>query len=399
MSHKIHLWSAETPELQKELPGHPIGIASLTFTPDGKKFASAGFDRTLKLWDVATGEELLRFEGFSGTVCQPRFSRDGWAVSVLDLGGPVARPEVFLWRTTENEPPTPGLGSEHETHALNLFRVWRSWHGPRCRAGPKSRMMVSAISSRESGVPEADPMVVSTPRAIPVEPTEAPSNGAIPPLENGDRLTRAEFERRYEAMPELKKAELIEGVVHVPSPVRQRYHGRQHSHLNFWLCAYEGSTPGVEVGDNSTVRLDLDNMPQPDCLLFIQPEHGGRVRIGEKDYIEGAPDLVAEVASSSASYDLGDKLKAYRRNGAREYVVWRVLDRQIDWFVLQEERYKPLNPEADGILRSTVFPGLWLDPAALMRGDVNAVFAMVQQGLNSPEHTDFVARLERARIA
>jgi Uma2 family endonuclease len=259
--------------------------------------------------------------------------------------------------------------------------------------------MVSAISSRESGAPEADPMVVSTPRAIPVEPTEAPSNGAIPPLENGDRLTRAEFERRYEAMPELKKAELIEGVVHMPSPVRQRYHGRQHSHLNFWLCAYEGSTPGVEVGDNSTVRLDLDNMPQPDCLLFIQPEHGGRVRIGEKDYIEGAPDLVAEVASSSASYDLGDKLKAYRRNGAREYVVWRVLDRQIDWFVLHEERYKPLNPEADGILRSTVFPGLWLDPAALMRGDVNAVFAMVQQGLNSPEHTDFVARLERARIA
>ncbi len=88
----------------------PIGIASLTFTPDGKKFASAGFDRTLKLWDVATGEELLRFEGFSGTVCQPRFSRDGWALSALDLGGTVARPEVFLWRTTENEPPTPGLG-------------------------------------------------------------------------------------------------------------------------------------------------------------------------------------------------------------------------------------------------------------------------------------------------
>ena len=109
--------------------------------------------------------------------------------------------------------------------------------------------------------------------------------------------------------------------------------------------------------------------------------------------------MVAEVASSSASYDLGDKLKAYRRNGAREYVVWRVLDRQIDWFVLHEERYKPLNPEAGGILRSTVFSGLWLDPAALMQGNVNAVFAMVQQGLNSPEHTDFVARLERARIA
>jgi hypothetical protein len=148
---------------------------------------------------------------------------------------------------------------------------------------------------------EADPMAVST---QPAEPTEAIGNGAIPPLENGDRLTRAEFERRYDAMPELKKAELIEGVVHMPSPVRQRHPGRQHSHLNFWLCAYEGSTPGVEVGDNSTVQLDLDNIPQPDCLLFLQPEHGGRVRIGAKGYIEGAPDLVAEVASSSASYDL-----------------------------------------------------------------------------------------------
>jgi len=241
-------------------------------------------------------------------------------------------------------------------------------------------------------------MAVQAPHAKPSGPTEAQADGAIPPLENGDRLTRTEFERRYEAMPELKKAELIEGVVHMPSPVRQRYHGRQHSHLNFWLCAYEGSTLGVEVGDSSTVRLDLDNMPQPDCLLFVQPELGGQVRIGTKGYIEGAPDLVAEVASSSVSYDLGDKLRAYWRNGAREYVVWRVLDREIDWFVLHEQRYEPLKPAADGILRSTVFPGLWLDPAALIRGNVNAVFAIVQQGLSSPEHADFVARLEHARI-
>ncbi len=104
-------------------------------------------------------------------------------------------------------------------------------------------------------------MAVSIPSTKVAGPSEPPGNGAIPPLENGDRLTRTEFERRYDAMPHLKKAELIEGVVHTPSPVRQRYHGRQHSHLNFWLCAYEGRTPGVEVGDNSTVRLDLDNMP------------------------------------------------------------------------------------------------------------------------------------------
>jgi Uma2 family endonuclease len=155
----------------------------------------------------------------------------------------------------------------------------------------------------------------------------------------------------------------------------------------------------VEVGDNSTLQLDLDTMPQPDCLLFIQPEHGGRVRIGAKGYIEGAPELVAEVASSSASYDLNDKLRAYRRHGVREYVIWRVLNGEIDWFLLREDRYQPLEPSADGILRSTVFPGLWLDPAALIRGDLNAVFALLQQGVNSPEHAEFVVELDRARIA
>ena len=237
----------------------------------------------------------------------------------------------------------------------------------------------------------------STSHALP-STTEPPRDGRIPPLENGDRLTRAEFERRYEAMPKLKKAELIEGVVYMPSPVRHRYHGEQHSHLNFWLCAYVGSTPGTEVSDNSTVRLDAENEPQPDCLLFVQPERGGRVRIDADGYIEGARNLVAEVASSSASYDLGPKLEAYRHSGVGEYVVWRVYERQIDWYVLRGEQFEVLAPGPDGIVRSTVFPGLWLDPAALLRGDVNTVLAVVQQGLNSPEHADFVARLETARV-
>jgi Uma2 family endonuclease len=260
--------------------------------------------------------------------------------------------------------------------------------------------MIDLVDSPKAiRVQEAAAMAVSTPHSKPAGPTEAQNDGAIPPLEQGDRLTRAEFERRYEAMPHVKKAELIEGEVYMPSPVRQRQHGRQHSHLNFWLCAYEGSRPGVEAGDNSSVRLDLDNMPQPDGLLFIQPEHGGQVRIDEDGYIEGAPDLVGEVAASSASYDLGKKLGAYRRNRVREYVVWRVLDRQIDWFVHREERFDRLSPGPDGILRSTVFPGLWLDPAALLRGDLKTVSAVLQQGLSSPEHADFVARLAQARIA
>jgi len=158
---------------------------------------------------------------------------------------------------------------------------------------------------------------------------------ALPALENGDRLTRAEFERRYDAMPHLKKAELIEGVVYVPSPVRHRQHGSPHAHLIGWLFQYAANTPGVEIGDNSSVRLDLDNEPQPDALLFIDPACGGQVRISTDGIIEGAPELVAEVASSSVSYDLHAKLHVYRRSGVLEYMVWRVLEREIDWFVLR----------------------------------------------------------------
>ena len=242
-------------------------------------------------------------------------------------------------------------------------------------------------------------MSVSTSRSIPAVQTEAPSNGGIPPLENGDRLTRAEFERRYDAMPGLKKAELIEGEVYMPSPVRHGRHSHPHTRLVAWLANYETDTPGVEAGDNGSVRLDLDNEPQPDGYLIVLPDHGGQARISEDDYIEGAPELVAEVASSSVSYDLGKKLNAYRRNGVREYVVWRVLDRQVDWFVNRDGRFELMPPSADGILRSTVFPGLWLDPNALVRGEKTRVKAILQQGLDSAEHADFVARLERARMA
>jgi Uma2 family endonuclease len=215
----------------------------------------------------------------------------------------------------------------------------------------------------------------------------------LPALENGDRLTRAEFERRYEAMPHLKKAELIEGIVYVPSPVRHRQHGAPHAHLIGWLGQYAANTPGVEVGDNSSVRLDLDNEPQPDALLFIDPACGGQVHISADGMIEGAPELVAEVASSSASYDLHAKLHVYRRNGVREYIVWRVLERAIDWFVLRAGQYERMAVDAQGLVRSKVFPGLWLDPAALVRGDLAAMLAIVQQGLSGPEHVAFVTRL------
>jgi Uma2 family endonuclease len=219
------------------------------------------------------------------------------------------------------------------------------------------------------------------------------TNGRNPPLEPGDRLTRAEFERRYEAMPGLKKAELIEGVVYMPSPVRVQRHGRPHAWVIGWLIQYEAGTPGVATADNATARLDLDNEPQPDGLLYIDPARGGQARISADDYIEGAPELAAEVAASSVSFDLHEKMNVYRRNGVKEYLVWRVLDGEIDWFRLHEGQYVRMSPDAAGRLRSEVFPGLWLDPAALLRGDLAAVLAVVQEGLASPEHAAFVARL------
>jgi Uma2 family endonuclease len=217
--------------------------------------------------------------------------------------------------------------------------------------------------------------------------------GGIPPLEPGDRLTRDEFERRYEAMPHLKKAELIEGVVYMPSAVRAYRHGIPHADLIGWLGMYRAATPGVIVGDNTTVRLDLDNEPQPDALLCIEPARGGKVQVGEDDYIEGAPELVGEVASSSVSFDLHTKLNVYRRCGVKEYVVWRVLDRALDWFVLAGSAYDRLAAGPDGVFKSRVFPGLWLDAAALLSGDLARVLAVLQNGIASAEHAEFVKRL------
>jgi len=227
---------------------------------------------------------------------------------------------------------------------------------------------------------------------IPAVPGAAYDN-ALPLLENGDRLTRAEFENRYNAMPDLKKAELIAGVVYVPSPVRHRQHGSPHAHLLGWLVQYAAGTPGVEVSDNSSIRLDMDNEPQPDALLLIDPARGGQSRCSADGFIEGAPELVAEVAASSASYDLHGKRHVYRRNGVQEYLVWRVLDREMDWFVLRAGQYEKLTPQADGLLRSETFAGLWLDPVALLQGDLATVLAVAQQGMVSPEHSAFVRRL------
>ncbi len=215
-------------------------------------------------------------------------------------------------------------------------------------------------------------------------------------LENGDRLTRREFERRYATRPDIKKAELIEGVVYMSAAVRLTSHGEPHSLAIAWLVNYCASTPGVRTADNATVRLDLDNEPQPDVLLRIEPRAGGQSHVSDDDYLEGAPELVVEIAAGSVSYDLHDKLRVYRRNGVREYVVWRVHDRHIDWFVLEDDEYRGLEPDAGGILHSTAFPGLRLAVEALLAGDVATVFAELQRGLDTEEHAAFVKRLQAA---
>ncbi|HZL37834.1 MAG TPA: Uma2 family endonuclease [Tepidisphaeraceae bacterium] len=217
----------------------------------------------------------------------------------------------------------------------------------------------------------------------------------VPPLEPGDRLTRAEFERRYEAMPDGKKAELIEGVVHMSPAVRWDHHAGPHADLMGWLAVYRAGTPGVRVGDNGSIRLDLDNEPQPDATMIVLPAFGGRAVISGDDYIEGAPEFVAEISASTASIDLHAKLGVYRSNGVREYLVWRVRDREIDWFELREDRYEPLAPGPDGTLRSNVFPGLWLDVPAMLEADLARVLRFLEQGLSSPEHAKFMAVLKR----
>lgn len=216
----------------------------------------------------------------------------------------------------------------------------------------------------------------------------------IPILENGDHLSRDEFERRYAATPQLKKAELIEGVVYVPAALRYRKHGKPHSDIMTWLGVYAALTPGLEAADNPTVRLDLDNEPQPDALLRIKTAYGGQSSISDDDYVEGAPELIVEIASSSAAYDLHEKKTVYRRNGVREYIIWQVIDQQLSWFQLETGTYKLLSPDDQGIIHSRLFPGLALSVTALLAGDVATVLKVVQQGIASADHVTYVDWLQ-----
>ena len=215
----------------------------------------------------------------------------------------------------------------------------------------------------------------------------------IPALETGDRLARAEFERRYANMPSLKKAELIKGVVYLGSPVRFVQHGRPHALAAAWLAYYAGRTPGVEVADNTTLRLDEQNETQPDLVLRLPESAGGASPVDPDGYLCGPVELVMEVAASSVSIDAHDKRDVYLQSGVGEFVLWRTEDRVLEWFALRGGRYEVIEPDAGGTLRSQQFAGLWLNTAAMLSGDLPAVIAGVDAGTATAEHRDFIRRL------
>lgn len=218
----------------------------------------------------------------------------------------------------------------------------------------------------------------------------------LPPLQSGDRLSRDEFHRRYTAMPDVK-AELIEGVVFMASPISAA-HGNPHSDIFGWAWTYaKFHTPGVGIADNATLMLDARNELQPDVTVYILPEFGGGLSLTSKRYLAGTPEMAIEVAVTSANIDLGDKLEAYQRNGISEYIVWRVFDEELDWFILKNGKYETLKPTHDGIHKSQVFPGLWLDAKALLTDDPKRFLEVMTAGVNSPEHAAFVTQLAQRK--
>jgi Uma2 family endonuclease len=225
-----------------------------------------------------------------------------------------------------------------------------------------------------------------------LKPRKSNGKHALLPLRNGEHLSRVEFERRWDATPEVSRAELIEGIVFMSPPITGT-HGSSHSRLFRYLDHYAEATPGVCSLLGTSLRLDNRNEFQPDCLLRVAAPPLARSSISADDYLEGAPELVAEVAVTSADYDAHEKREVYERMGIQEYLLWQVMDGRCDWLTLQDGKYNQLRPRADGISCSQVFPGLWIDLRGLLAGDGRRVAAALSRGLRSAEHAAFVRKL------
>jgi hypothetical protein len=218
----------------------------------------------------------------------------------------------------------------------------------------------------------------------------------VPPLVPGDVLSVAEFLRRWEAMPHIKFAELIRGVVYMPSPLSLD-HGDEDGYVATWLGVYAVSTPGCRLSNNATWLMGEElGAPQPDTSLRILPEYGGQSR-KEGRYAAGAPELLVEVCVSSTDYDLGPKRGVYQEAGVQEYLAVLVRDHEVRWHRLVGGHFELVPQPADGVYRSAVFPGLWLDAPALLGDDMPKVMAVLNQGIASPEHAAFVQQLAARR--
>lgn len=221
----------------------------------------------------------------------------------------------------------------------------------------------------------------------------ATDTSITPMLETGDNLTRDRFLRIWEQLPQIKRAELIGGIVYLPSP-QMKEHGTTARRVSGWLLVYETNTPGCEGGDNTTALIGED-VPQPDHYLALLAECGGK-SWGAK-YVEGAPELIAEVSYSSVSMDLHQKLDLYQNARVQEYLVILLKKQEIRWHRLVKGKYRRILADAEGVYRSRIFPGLWLDGKALFQNDMAKVFATLQEGISSTEHQRFVAELEARR--
>jgi Uma2 family endonuclease len=217
---------------------------------------------------------------------------------------------------------------------------------------------------------------------------------SLPPLENGDQLDQKTFHARYEAMPEKCRAELIGGIVYMASPQKVP-HSEAHWLTVRWLDEYAEATPGTKGLSNNTQILGPDSEPEPDNCLFILPEYGGRVFVDESDYLNGSPELIVEVSSSTESIDLHRKKRDYEKAGVLEYAVLALRTQQVFWFIRRRGKFKDVPLPADGIFRSRIFPGLWLDAEAMLSNHRQRVLAALKQGLAAPEHAAFVARLAK----
>lgn len=230
-------------------------------------------------------------------------------------------------------------------------------------------------------------------RDIMIAPTSSTLTNRIPPLANGDHLTADEFCRRWNAMPELKHAELLGGRVYMNPPISAESHSLPHGRIVVWLWHYAIATDGTQFFDETSAHFGPGDLPQPDAVLRIKESHGGNSRLIRGD-LHGAPELIVEVSSSSERRDLGIKKQRYAANGVQEYLIWLVAKRKFVWFSLQEGEYVELEQLRSGIVKSRVFPGLWLDTKGMLADNWPKILATLRNGMESPESVEFAKRLK-----